>query len=200
MWNFEGIAITLVMEGTTFACGNLKLGNGGNNKARSSGSESTATQGQAMDDEDGRQDGDPWLWDPPPDHKQLKDSQESSPEVVKGDLENIKEGQVSKPQSSLFARKASGKLTRKSSFPFVKDISDNKMGKLAIEIPDLVIDHSISLIAFSLVGKFVGPRSNIEDVRSFIKRKWRTNMLMSLPCREAFLYSHSLVGKIWKLL
>ncbi|XP_059075142.1 uncharacterized protein LOC131875131 [Cryptomeria japonica] len=45
-----------------------------------------------MDDEDGRQDEDPRLQGPPPDRKQLKDSQESSLEAVKVDSENIKEG------------------------------------------------------------------------------------------------------------
>lgn len=46
-------------EGTAFAVGNLKSRNGGNSDAGSSSSDSTAAQGQASDDEDGRQDGDP---------------------------------------------------------------------------------------------------------------------------------------------
>ncbi|XP_059068436.1 uncharacterized protein LOC131858956 [Cryptomeria japonica] len=80
------------MEGTTFAVRNLKSRNGGNNDAGSSSSDSTIAQGQAFDDEDGRQDGDPRTWDPPPDPKKLKDSQDSSLEVVKIDSKNIKEG------------------------------------------------------------------------------------------------------------
>ncbi|XP_059076307.1 rRNA biogenesis protein rrp36-like [Cryptomeria japonica] len=99
------------MEGTTFAVGNLKSRNGGNSNAGSSGSNSTTAQGQASDDEDGRQDGDPRTRDPPLDPKNLKDSQDSSPKVVKIDSENIKEGRIPKPWNSLFARQASGKPT-----------------------------------------------------------------------------------------
>ncbi|XP_059076573.1 uncharacterized protein LOC131875882 [Cryptomeria japonica] len=47
------------------------------------------------------------------------------------------------------------------------------MGKFSISIPDIVIDHNISLTAFTLVGKFVGPRPNIDVVRAFAKKKWR---------------------------
>lgn len=118
---------------------------------------------------------------------------------MKIDSENIKEGRIPKPWNSLFVRQASGKPTGKSSFPFVKDISDNRKGKLAIEIPDLVIDHSISLMTLSLVGKFVGPRPNIEDVRSFVKRKWRmTGQVEVSALPRGFLCSLSHVGKIWK--
>ncbi|XP_057853351.1 uncharacterized protein LOC131063516 [Cryptomeria japonica] len=122
-----------------------------------------------MDDEDGRQDGEPQHGDPPPDRKNNEDSSKSGLEIFNTDLEKTTEVKALKPWNCLFENKPTGK----SSFPSVEDISDRKIGKFAIAIPDVVIHHSISLMAFSLAGKFVGPRPNIEDVRSSVKKKWR---------------------------
>ncbi|XP_059066305.1 nucleolin 2-like [Cryptomeria japonica] len=58
-------------------------------------SEDKEIQGKAMDDGDGRPDGDPQQWDPPPDRK--KDSPKSGPEAVKVDTEKIKEVKALKP-------------------------------------------------------------------------------------------------------
>ncbi|XP_059071755.1 chromatin modification-related protein EAF7-like [Cryptomeria japonica] len=157
------------MEGTMQLEGNLNFANGGNNVAGSSSFVASATQGQVVDDEDGRPDGDPRHWDPPPDCENMKDASKSGLESVKDDLEKMIEVKALKPWNHLFVNKPMGKL----SFPSMEDISDKKKGKFAIAVPDMVIDHSISLMAFSLVRKFVGPWPNIEDVRSFVKRKWR---------------------------
>ena len=70
--------------------------------------------------------------------------------------------------SSLFGVKPSGK----SSFPPIKTIQDSVKGSCAIAIPDEIVDHNIQAMASSLVGKFLGPRLSIDDVRKFIKQKW----------------------------
>lgn len=77
-------------------------------------------------------------------------------------LENEKE---SRKWSSLFGTRPSGK----SSLAPVKNISDPTGGKFAISIPDSVLDHNISIMSNSLVGKFMGPRPKIEVVRAYVK-------------------------------
>lgn len=72
---------------------------------------------------------------------------------------------------SLLKLKASGK----SVFPPVSNISDLAKGNFSIYVPNMVIDHNISLMDKLLVGKFMGPRPNIEIVRTFVKKNWRTN-------------------------
>ena len=70
--------------------------------------------------------------------------------------------------SNLFGIKPSGKL----SFPKVIDKSDKVKGIFALEIPREIIDHNILSMVNTLVGKFVGPRPNIDLVRTFTRRKW----------------------------
>ena len=38
--------------------------------------------------------------------------------------------------------------------------------------PDQIIDKNISCMDSTLVGRFIGARPNIEDVRAFVQRKW----------------------------
>ncbi|XP_057820685.2 uncharacterized protein LOC131033459 [Cryptomeria japonica] len=65
------------------------------------------------------------------------------------------------------------KLTGKSSFPPVSITCDKVSGKVAISIPDQVIDHNIAIMALTLVGKFFGPRPNIDLMRIFVSRRWK---------------------------
>lgn len=37
---------------------------------------------------------------------------------------------------------------------------------------DPVIDHNIALMAMTMVGKFLGPRPNIDIVREYARKKW----------------------------
>ena len=41
-----------------------------------------------------------------------------------------------------------------------------------ISIPNEIVDHNIRAMASTLVGRFLGPRLNIDDIRLFIKQKW----------------------------
>ena len=43
---------------------------------------------------------------------------------------------------------------------------------VAIEIFDQIIDKNISSMDSTLVGRFIGARPNIDDVRSFVCKKW----------------------------
>ncbi|XP_059077019.1 uncharacterized protein LOC131876200 [Cryptomeria japonica] len=70
--------------------------------------------------------------------------------------------------TSLFEVKPSGKF----SLSPVHNISNAEKGRFSIEILDTVIDHNINLMAMTLVGKFLGPRPNIDIVRAFAKCKW----------------------------
>ena len=45
-------------------------------------------------------------------------------------------------------------------------------GSCAIAIPDEIVDHNIQAMASTLVGKFLGPRPSIDEVRQLIKQKW----------------------------
>ena len=71
--------------------------------------------------------------------------------------------------SSLFGVKPSGK----SSFPPVKTIQDSEKGSCAIVILNEIVDHNIRAMAHTLVGRFLGPRPNIDDIRMFIKQKFQ---------------------------
>lgn len=141
------------------------------------------------DDEDGQKDGDPRHRDPPLEFKNTKDSSKLGHENLNAELEKMVGDKVVKPWNNLFANKPTGKST----FPYVEDISDRKVGRLSIAVPDVVIDHSISLMTISLVGKFVGPGPNIEVVRSFVKRKWRVKgqVDVSALSRGFFVFSFS---------
>ena len=70
--------------------------------------------------------------------------------------------------SSLFGVKPFGK----SSFLPVKTLQDSEKGSCAIVIPDEIVDHNIQVMASTLVGKFLGPRLSIDEVRLLIKQKW----------------------------
>ena len=43
----------------------------------------------------------------------------------------------------------------------------------SIEIPDQIIDKKVSCMDSTLVGRFLGARPNIEDVRAFVCKKWK---------------------------
>ena len=60
----------------------------------------------------------------------------------------------------------------KSSFSLVKDMPTKDKGKFSIEIPNQIIDKNISITDTTLVGRFIGARPNIDDVRSFVCKKW----------------------------
>lgn len=70
--------------------------------------------------------------------------------------------------SSLFRIKPTGK----SSFPPVKIRLQMEKGSCAIVIPDKIMDHKIKSMDSTLIGKFLGPRPNIDVVRTFIQKKW----------------------------
>ena len=61
------------------------------------------------------------------------------------------------------------KTSCKSSFPKIKDISNKEQGTYALEFPSRLIDHNILSMVATLVGKFVGPRPNIDIVRTLLK-------------------------------
>ncbi|XP_059065851.1 uncharacterized protein LOC131857381 [Cryptomeria japonica] len=69
---------------------------------------------------------------------------------------------------SLFSVKLSGK----SSLSRVSNISELEKGRFYIEVPDLVIEHNINLMALTLVGNILGPRPIIDVVKAFAKHKW----------------------------
>lgn len=60
----------------------------------------------------------------------------------------------------------------KSGLPKVKNISDPMKGVFAISVPDKLVDFTVSSLAMTLVGRFVGFRPNIDVVRNFIRRNW----------------------------
>ena len=62
------------------------------------------------------------------------------------------------------------KPTSKSSVPPVKIISSLEKGSCVIAILDELVDHSIDSMASTLVGKFIGQRSNIDIVRHTHRR------------------------------
>ncbi|XP_059074966.1 uncharacterized protein LOC131874996 [Cryptomeria japonica] len=82
--------------------------------------------------------------------------------------EVLETGKDSRKLSSLFGTRPSGK----SSLPLVKNISDPTGGNFTISILDSVLDHNISSMSNSLVGKFMGPCPNTEFVRAYVKWKW----------------------------
>ena len=60
----------------------------------------------------------------------------------------------------------------KSSFLEIKYISDKEKGMFVIEILDALVDHNITYMVSSLVGKFIGPRPNIDIVRTYVRKKY----------------------------
>ena len=69
---------------------------------------------------------------------------------------------------SLFGLRPTGK----SCFPLVKDTLAKDKGKFSIKIPDQIIEKNILTMDSTLVGRFIGARPNIDDVRSFVHKKW----------------------------
>lgn len=45
-------------------------------------------------------------------------------------------------------------------------------GKFSIELPDQIIDKNILTMDSTLVGRFIRARPKIDDVRSFVCKKW----------------------------
>ena len=70
--------------------------------------------------------------------------------------------------SSLFGVKPTGK----PSFPPIKVLSWLEKGSCAIAIPDELVDHNISTMASTLVGKFIGKILNTDILRAFTQKKW----------------------------
>ena len=79
---------------------------------------------------------------------------------------------VGQPRSSKLSSLFGVKPSSKSSFLLVKTLPETKKGSCTISIPKKIVDHSIRSMASTLIGKFVGPRPKIDDVRTFIKKKW----------------------------
>lgn len=50
---------------------------------------------------------------------------------------------------------------------------DLKFGSCSISIPDCIVEKNMANLAPVLVGKFIGPRPNIEAVRDSVSRKWK---------------------------
>ncbi|XP_059066267.1 uncharacterized protein LOC131857598 [Cryptomeria japonica] len=71
--------------------------------------------------------------------------------------------------AGLFGVKSIGK----SSFPPVFVTCDKVSGKVALSIPNQVIDHNIVVMVLTLVGKFSGPRPNIDSMRIFVSQRWK---------------------------
>ena len=78
---------------------------------------------------------------------------------------------VGLPSSTKWSSFLGVKPTGKLSFPRVKVLRETEKGTYAISILDKLVDHSIKSMTLTLVGKFLGPRPNIDNVRSFIKKK-----------------------------
>ena len=89
-------------------------------------------------------------------------------EVVKIPSDPKADQQGSTKWSSLFRIKPSCK----SSLLPVKTLSISDQCSYAISISDEIMDHSIRSMASTLIGKFLGPRPNIDDVKTFIRKKW----------------------------
>ena len=45
-------------------------------------------------------------------------------------------------------------------------------GEFQVFIADLLVDFSVSFMDFTLVGKFLGARPDLESLRKMVKRKW----------------------------
>ena len=45
-------------------------------------------------------------------------------------------------------------------------------GEFQVFIPDPLVDFSVSSMDFTLVGKFLGARPDLESLRKMVKRKW----------------------------
>ncbi|GLJ27488.1 hypothetical protein SUGI_0539270 [Cryptomeria japonica] len=85
-----------------------------------------------------------------------------------GDPKNGFSGAMNNHWAALFGVKPTGN----SSFPPVFVTCDKVIGKVALSITDQVIDHNIVVKALTLVGKFSGPRPDIDSVRIFVSRRW----------------------------
>ena len=70
--------------------------------------------------------------------------------------------------SSLFGKKPRGK----SSFPPMTSKSCWEKGELQIFIPDPIVDFFVSTMEYTLVGKFLGARPNVDSLKKMISKKW----------------------------
>ncbi|GLJ26320.1 hypothetical protein SUGI_0506250 [Cryptomeria japonica] len=94
------------------------------------------------------------------------------------------------------------KPTEKSSFPPVSITCDKASGKVALSIPDHVIDHDVDVMALTLVGKFIGPRPNIYSVRVFVSQRWKIKgqvEVLTLP-QSFFSFAFSCIEDIMTIL
>lgn len=91
------------------------------------------------------------------------------------------------------------KLDSKSIFPPASNILSPSSGKFSILIPNPVIDHNISLMASWLMGKFMGPRPNIEVVMDFVRKKWRVKGQVEVAALPKGFFSFSFSCKEDKL-
>ncbi|XP_059066017.1 uncharacterized protein LOC131857439 [Cryptomeria japonica] len=94
------------------------------------------------------------------------------------------------------------KLIGKSSFPPISITCDKASGKVALSIPDQVIDHNVDVMALTLVGKFTRPRHNIDSVRVFVSQRWKIKgqvEVSALP-QSFFSFAFSCVEDIMTIL
>ena len=70
--------------------------------------------------------------------------------------------------SSLFSKKYNGK----SSFLLVTTKSCWEKGEFQVFILDPLVDFSMSSMDFTLVGKFLRSRLDLDSLRKIVKRKW----------------------------
>ena len=70
--------------------------------------------------------------------------------------------------SSLFGKKLIGK----SLFPPMTAKSCWEKGEFQVFILDPLVNFSVSSMDFTLVGKFLGARPDLDSLRSMIKQKW----------------------------
>ena len=129
---------------------NSNLQKGGSQASTDPGGQAARAEQEAEGKEDASKDGDPRVMQPHPGEKIPSPHVGSGPSGAWGRWSN------------LFGIKPSGK----SSFPKVIDKSDKVKGIFALEIPREIIDHNILSMANTMVGKFVGPRPNIDAVRT----------------------------------
>jgi hypothetical protein len=88
-------------------------------------------------------------------------------------IENVARGPNAAALPSSWRNLFGGKRPEiKTHLPAVNIISDNDKRSTGIFVPDVLLDHNIASMEMVLVGKFAGPRPNIDVVRKFVSRKW----------------------------
>ena len=95
-----------------------------------------------------------------------KDNVESNKEKSS---EGLKVGFLEwKTWSSLFGKKP----TSKKKFLSMIAKSYWEKGEFQVFIPDPLVDFSVSSMDFTLVGKFLGARPDLDSLRKMVNRKW----------------------------